>query len=76
MNKHYFTPDFKMPENVELNELFFDWQLNEKCTHSEQKFVHPKVMQIIPMLNTLIESQHINSNPDTSLQNTNKDIYL
>ena len=29
------------------------------CTHSRQKFVHPKVMHITPMLNTLNESQHI-----------------
>ena len=34
-------------------------------TDSGQKFVHLKVMHITPMLNTLIESQDVNSNLDT-----------
>ena len=33
--------------------------------HTGHKFVHPKVMPITQMLNTLIESQHVNSNPDS-----------
>ena len=46
----------------------------------DKRVFTPKVMDITAMIDTLIISQHVNSNPDTfisfSLQNMNENIFM